>query len=58
MDKQITNAEKIRLMNDDELLEFLINFYKNRCDFCTYCECDSYDFCEQGLLEWLESEGN
>lgn len=43
----ITNGDKIRYMNDDELAEFLVNF-KN-----TYG--DEYEG-EMSCLDWLKSE--
>ena len=45
----ITNGDKIRYMNDDELAEFLVNF-KN-----TYG--DEYEG-EMSCLDWLKSEAD
>ena len=51
---QMTNADRIRAMSDEELCEFL-GEYK----FCDICEegCDSCTYngdCDKRLLEWLQ----
>ena len=58
MDKQQTNADMIRAMNDEELAVFLKDF-----DICRYCnrsedECGRASDCEihssEVALEWLQ----
>ena len=54
-----TNADRIRNMSDEELAEFLINFWsKTVCDHCTKFIEDRpcHHECEQGFLEWLQAE--
>ena len=47
-DYKITNADKIRAMNDEELAEYLDNNFCHR-----YCCCERE---QQSTLEWLQSE--
>ena len=52
--KQITNADKIRSMSDEELCKFL-GEYK----FCDICDegCDSCTYngdCDKRLFDWLK----
>lgn len=54
-----TNADRIRNMTDEELAEFLLNFWsKTVCDYCTkFIEdrpCNHE--CEKGFFEWLQAE--
>lgn len=53
--KVMTNADRIRAMNDDELCKFL-----GECKFCDICVegCDSCTCngdCDKRLLDWLQS---
>ena len=63
--KRMTNADRIRKMNDEELADFLGEF--EVCDVCKYlgdrgeCELDSIFLCEKGFAvaiakNWLQSE--
>jgi hypothetical protein len=63
--KPMSNADKIRNMNDEELADFLGEF--EVCDVCKYlgdrgeCELDSIFLCEKGFAvaiakDWLQSE--
>ena len=54
-----TNADRIRAMSDEELMQFLFNEVSNNtiCSFCvptmrTKCKCDGH--CKNGILEWLK----
>ena len=54
-----TNADRIRAMSDEELMQFLFNEVSNNtiCSFCvptmrTKCKCDGH--CRNGILEWLK----
>lgn len=54
--RPMTNAERIRAMDDEELAEFLAR--KSPCThFCNYIgkTCQGVS-CKQGILEWLQSE--
>ena len=53
--KVMTNADRIRVMNDEELCKFL-----GECKFCDICVegCDSCTYngdCDKRLLDWLQS---
>jgi hypothetical protein len=55
----LTNADRIRAMSDEELMQFLFNEVSNNtiCSFCvptmrTKCKCDGH--CKNGILEWLK----
>ena len=55
----LTNADRIRAMSDEELMQFLFNEVSNNtiCSFCvptmrTKCKCDWH--CKNGILEWLK----
>ena len=55
----MTNADSIRAMSDEELMQFLFNEVSNNtiCSFCvptmrTKCKCDGH--CKNGILEWLK----
>lgn len=56
----MTNADVIRSMSDDELLEFLLSFQQGDIDtsrtFCELCELNDCDGC---MKLWLakDSEG-
>ena len=57
--KRRTNADRIRAMSDEELMQFLFNEVSNNtiCSFCvptmrTKCKCDGH--CKNGILEWLK----
>lgn len=52
--KQMTNADRIRAMSDEELLEFLYGY-----QFCDICDegCDVCRYngeCERRLADWLK----
>ena len=54
-----TNADHIRTMSDEDLMQFLFNEVSNNiiCSFCvptmrTKCKCDGH--CKNGILEWLK----
>lgn len=54
--KNMTNADKIRAMNDEELAEFA-SLYVG----CGYCDAgtisgDCSAHCKENLLKWLQSE--
>ena len=56
----MTNADKIRAMSDEELIEI---FARNDCFYCAYsdkthgyCLADSSVLCEDGIKEWLKKE--
>ena len=56
MAKVKTNADRIRSMTDEELLEFLQKFECQDVDYgITFCgkECDEIYTCEQCLKTWL-----
>ena len=55
----LTNADRIRAMSDEELMQFLFNEIpcENICSFCvptmrTKSKCDGH--CKNGVLAWLE----
>ena len=48
-----TNADRIRAMSDEELVQFLSSF--TRCDYCPAQPCKSLFHCEQQWLNWLQS---
>jgi len=52
--QQLSNADRIRAMSDEELCKFL-----GECKFCDICEegCDNCAYhgdCDKRLLEWLK----
>lgn len=59
--KRMTNADRIRQMNNMELVNLLIvriyegegHFYKTTVDGGVY---DMYEMAEKDMIEWLESE--
>lgn len=52
----MTNAERLRQMNEDELVEWLIG---SECvvdnEKCKVCEIGSFN-CDECIREWLERE--
>ena len=51
----ITNADRIRAMNDEELAEFIPNWsYTNacKCEEQSYADCNLK--CEECVLDWLQ----
>ena len=52
----MTNGDRIRQMNNKELLDFLIDFENDACicclDNCEECNCT----CGYGYQEWIETE--
>lgn len=58
-EEQMTNAEKIRAMTDEELMDCLFNqvSYEHVCAFCVPTMrvkggCDGH--CRNGILKWLQ----
>ena len=53
----LTNADRIRAMTDEELVDNWMSDFV-MCHRCTYrceCECDEYvtiEKCREGILEW------
>ena len=55
--KRMTNGDKIRSMNDEELAEFLDEIIECSCGVCPYEEgCDQEYDCGKKLTKWLKSE--
>lgn len=58
-EEKITNFQKIKAMDIDEMAEFFNWFKKNRCEYCIYKndydDCRA-DFCDGATIRWLESE--
>ena len=54
--KQMTNADRIRSMSDDELAAFLCNLRSEKaCDGCLNCVAER--FCRighTGMIDWLK----
>ena len=60
----MTNAQKIRAMNDEELAEFLTCINPTNCQDCAFshgwrCQPDSDDYsdfekCKEGRKRWLQ----
>ena len=60
----ITNSDRIRAMNDEELAEFLTNINPTNCQDCAFshgwhCQPDKGDYsdfkkCEEGRKRWLK----
>ncbi len=54
------NGDRIRLMSDKELADFLEAIFITRK--CEYCSCEEGDekckktYCVDGICEWLEQE--
>ena len=53
----MTNAERIRLMNDDELLEWLYGM-PNSCMDDDLEHCDYYEDCRSCWKVWLAEEAD
>lgn len=64
--KKQTNADRIRLMNDEEMAEFILGNCENPLsqendEMCDYCEnfetleC-SEDSCKKAIINWLQQE--
>ena len=54
--KPMTNAQKIRSMNDEELAEFIYRCEMSEIDYAkTFCDlCNGQYECGQCRLEWLQ----
>ena len=62
--KQITNADRIRAMSDEELAEFLTHINPTNCQDCAFshgwrCQPDRDDYsdfekCKEGRKRWLK----
>lgn len=55
--KQITNADRIRAMSDEELAEFMCHNVSNGTVNCAFCAVA--EFCRMGhngWLDWLKEE--
>ena len=62
--KVLTNADRIRAMNDDELAEFLTHINPTNCQDCAFsngwrCQPDRDDYsdfekCKEGRKRWLQ----
>ena len=54
--KQMTNADRIRSMGDDELAAFLCNLRSEKaCDGCLNCVAEG--FCrsgDTGMIDWIQ----
>ena len=54
--KQMTNADRIRSMGDDELAAFLCNLRSEKaCDGCLNCVAEG--FCRighTGMIDWIQ----
>ena len=55
----MSNFDRIKAMNIDELAEFISQF----ADDCKFCICDlndekckTFKFCSDGIKKWLESD--
>jgi len=53
----MTNADKIRQMNDEELLEWLDSI-GNACMSDDTERCDDYEDCRECWKDWLRSSAN
>lgn len=51
---KITNAERIRFMNNTELVGVLLDFQCKCCDFDGFCK--SKGKCKKSIMEWLKEE--
>lgn len=61
MDKYepITNADKIRNMSDEELIELITGLSKHCLAGIGECDCSTYETCQNCNMEvkkWLQSE--
>lgn len=51
----ISNGDKIRAMNDEELAEFLGKYFY--CEYaCAAMNDTCYENCDNAIIEWLQSE--
>jgi hypothetical protein len=61
LQKHMTNADKIRGMNDEQLADWIMR-YVEPCRLCAYhttrggCAGSINDGCESGRLAWLQRE--
>lgn len=63
-EKPMTNADRIRDMNDEELAEFLVHIAPTNCRDCEFscgwrCQPDRQDYsdaekCKEGRRRWLQ----
>lgn len=54
--KNMTNADKIRAMNDEELAEFLDGTVQSTAENLFSCDKRECDECQKCYLQWLQSE--
>lgn len=57
--EQMTNADRIRAMGDEELAECFASFVKTSLPdkYCKdFYQCKSSDDCKECMLEWLKKE--
>lgn len=52
--KPMTNADRIRSMNNKALAEVLLDHKCSSCDFDGFCKQKT--ICRKGILEWLRDE--
>ena len=57
----MTNFEKIKSMNVEEIHSFLLEHERENCKHCIYIDCDDCaredcTDCRIGLMQWLNSE--
>lgn len=52
----MTNLEKIRSMNEDDLIELLLTFESGNMQYCLSHPPQCDDSCGKCLRVWLESE--
>lgn len=61
-DGKQTNADKIRNMSDEELMEFIVELNEHCLAGIGKCNCSNereaycYDICKRKTMEWLQSE--
>jgi hypothetical protein len=59
LQKHMTNADKIRGMNDEQLADFLDRLIESPCHFCRYSDGNSCDgSCDDATIDWLKQEAN
>ena len=54
--KQMTNADRIRSMSDDELAVFLSSDLKEPCDYCQLAVFEgacTETLCDDAMMNWL-----
>lgn len=55
--KQMTNADRIRSMTDEELTDWYFDKFFPCVPYCSvFDECPEHDDCKICLLEWLKQE--